>query len=116
MGDLPVGGVAFAEPNRLEIGAENWAAAERAAGEIIRKVQPTSVSEERRKEVVDYIQRLIWDCLGAEVKILYSYVFAFHRLLLLDTFVCVEYMLSLVLKEMVNRGTLYAMLCTNGYF
>lgn len=81
MGDLPVGGVAaeevkpisshstsFAEPNRLEIGAENWAAADRAAAEIIRKVQPTPVSEERRKEVVDYIQRLIRDCLGAEVK------------------------------------------------
>ncbi|XP_042054531.1 uncharacterized protein LOC121799277 [Salvia splendens] len=76
MGGLPVGGgVAemashsppFAEPNRLEIGAENWAVAERAAAEIIGKAQPTPVSEERRKEVVDYIQRLFRDCVGAEV-------------------------------------------------
>ncbi|KAH6786979.1 hypothetical protein C2S52_006531 [Perilla frutescens var. hirtella] len=80
MGDLPVGGggaaevkpmashsTSFTEPNRLEIGRENWVAADRAAREIIWKVQPTPVSEERRKEVVDYIQRLIRDCLGAEV-------------------------------------------------
>ncbi|KAL1545407.1 hypothetical protein AAHA92_22138 [Salvia divinorum] len=79
MGDLPVGGEAaemnpmsshstlFTETNRLEIGSENWVAAERAAAEIIRKVQPTPVSEERRKNVVEYIQRLIRDCVGAEV-------------------------------------------------
>ncbi|XP_042050128.1 uncharacterized protein LOC121795649 isoform X1 [Salvia splendens] len=76
MGDLPVGGgvvdmvshsTPFAEPNRLEIGAENWAVAERAAAEIIEKAQPTPVSEERRREVVDYIQRLFRDCVGAEV-------------------------------------------------
>ncbi|KAI3474770.1 hypothetical protein Pfo_029996 [Paulownia fortunei] len=77
MGDLPGGGAAaaelkpvasqsssFAEPNPFEIGTENWATADRAAREIIRKVQPNSVSEERRREVVDYIQRLIRNCLG----------------------------------------------------
>lgn len=77
MGDLPVGGgvaemashsTPLAEPNRLEIGAENWAVAERAAAEIIGKAQPTPVSEERRREVVNYIQRLFRDCVGAEVK------------------------------------------------
>ncbi|KAL0347557.1 UNVERIFIED_CONTAM: hypothetical protein Scaly_1771700 [Sesamum calycinum] len=79
MGDLPGGGAAaelrpvashstpFPEPNPLEIRGENWATADRAAREIIRKVQPTSVSEERRREVVDYIQRLIRNCLGIEV-------------------------------------------------
>ncbi|PIN08200.1 Polynucleotide adenylyltransferase [Handroanthus impetiginosus] len=79
MGDLPEGGAAaalrplflhstsFAEPNPLEIRTANWATADRVAGEIIRKVQPTSVSEEKRREVVDYIQRLIKNFLGAEV-------------------------------------------------
>ncbi|KAL0338088.1 UNVERIFIED_CONTAM: hypothetical protein Sangu_1330900 [Sesamum angustifolium] len=79
MGDLPGGGAAaelrpvashstpFPEPNPLEIRGQNWATADRAAREIIRKVQPTSVSEERRREVVDYIQRLIRNCLGIEV-------------------------------------------------
>lgn len=77
----------FAEPNPIEIGMENWATAHRAALEIIRKVQPTSVSEVRRKEVVDYIQRLIRNCLGAEVKILSFYMSLFNRFLLLDTFI-----------------------------
>ncbi|KAL6574498.1 hypothetical protein OROMI_011783 [Orobanche minor] len=79
MGDLPEGGAAaesklvashsmlFAEQNPFEIGRDNWATAERATHKIIRKVQPNSVSDERRKKVVDYIQRLIRNCLGAEV-------------------------------------------------
>lgn len=88
MGDLPGGGGAaevqphstpFAEPNELEIGAEKWAAADRAAREITRKIQPTQHSEERRRDVVDYIQRLIRECLGAEVKILSCCVSVFDR-------------------------------------
>ncbi|KAK6118205.1 hypothetical protein DH2020_047991 [Rehmannia glutinosa] len=79
MGDLPGGGAAAelknvashatssADQNPFEIGTEHWATAERAAHGIIRKIQPNSVSEERRREVVDYIQRLIRNCLGAEV-------------------------------------------------
>ncbi|KAL6508092.1 hypothetical protein OROGR_024287 [Orobanche gracilis] len=79
MGDLPEGDAAgglkhvashstlFAEQNPFEIGRDNWATAERATRKIIRKVQPNSVSDERRKKVVDYIQRLIRNCLGAEV-------------------------------------------------
>ncbi|KAL7095141.1 hypothetical protein ACP275_10G005700 [Erythranthe tilingii] len=66
MGDLPDGG-ATAEPNPFGIGTENWAAADRATLEIIRKVQPTPVSEEKRKAVIYYIQRLIRNFLGAEV-------------------------------------------------
>lgn len=74
MGDLPgCGGAAAAELNDLtssvgSIPLENWAAADKAGREIIRRVQPTWVSEERRKAVVQYIQRLIKTCLGAEVK------------------------------------------------
>ncbi|KAL6520858.1 hypothetical protein OROGR_017427 [Orobanche gracilis] len=79
MGDLPEGGAAaeskpvashstlFAEQNPFEIGRDNWATAERATHKIIRKVQPNSISGERRKKVVDYIQRLIRNSLGAEV-------------------------------------------------
>ncbi|XP_051130377.1 uncharacterized protein LOC127250934 [Andrographis paniculata] len=76
MGD-PVGGgeaaemtpasTSSAEPYPLGFGGENWVGAERAACEIIRKVQPTSVSEGRRIEVVDYIQRLIRNGLSVEV-------------------------------------------------
>ncbi|KAA8517526.1 hypothetical protein F0562_017844 [Nyssa sinensis] len=32
-----------------------------------RPIQPTAVSEERRKAVIDYVQRLISGCLGCEV-------------------------------------------------
>ncbi|KAL3615762.1 hypothetical protein CASFOL_040056 [Castilleja foliolosa] len=49
--------------------ANNWATAERSARDIIRKVQTNPVSEDRRKKVVDFIQRLIRSCLGAECDI-----------------------------------------------
>lgn len=80
MVDLPEGAAAAAaefvpadcspsllEANPSEICQENWAAADKATRELIRKVEPTSVSEDRRRKVVDYIQRLIRNCLGAEV-------------------------------------------------
>lgn len=79
MGDLPGCGGAAAELKHLTSSAgpipavvrpENWVAADKAIREIIRKVQPTSVSEERRQAVIHYIQRLIRSRLGAEVKIL----------------------------------------------
>lgn len=87
MGDLPGSGATAelkpvasyskwcAGPNSFGIGTETWAAADRAAREIIRNVQPTPVSEQRRRAVIGYIQRLIRNCLGAEVKILGSRVF-----------------------------------------
>ncbi|KAL8526491.1 hypothetical protein ACS0TY_015624 [Phlomoides rotata] len=76
MGDLHGFGGAAAElkhltspagPNPSEKWPENWAAADKVGREIIRRVQPTSVSEERRMAVIQYIQNLIKDCLGAEV-------------------------------------------------
>ncbi|KAA8517667.1 hypothetical protein F0562_015141 [Nyssa sinensis] len=54
-------------PSPSSIGAECWARAEQAIQKIIFQVQPTDVSEERRKEVIDYVQRLIRGCLGCEV-------------------------------------------------
>ncbi|KAJ0028369.1 hypothetical protein Pint_35040 [Pistacia integerrima] len=53
--------------NQTEIGAEYWQKAEEATQGIIAKVQPTVVSEERRKAVIDYVQRLIRNYLGCAV-------------------------------------------------
>ncbi|CAN0846843.1 hypothetical protein LINGRAHAP2_LOCUS4650 [Linum grandiflorum] len=49
------------------IDAANWKRAEAAAQLIIAQVQPTLVSEERRKTVIDYVQRLIRNSIGCEV-------------------------------------------------
>ncbi|XP_048490119.1 uncharacterized protein LOC104898183 isoform X2 [Beta vulgaris subsp. vulgaris] len=46
---------------------EVWARAEQTTHEIIRQVQPTVVSEERRRDVVDYVQRLLKGYLGCEI-------------------------------------------------
>lgn len=56
-------------PNPEEIGVAQWARAEQTVHEIICEVQPTEVSEERRKAVVDYVQRLIRCRVGCEVRI-----------------------------------------------
>lgn len=53
--------------NQTAIGAELWQRAEEATQGIIAHVQPTVVSENRRKEVIDYVQRLIKTRLGCEV-------------------------------------------------
>ena len=54
-------------PSPSSIGLERWARAEEATQKIICQVQPTAVSEERRREVIDYVQRLIRSTLGCEV-------------------------------------------------
>ncbi|XWS13061.1 hypothetical protein CRYUN_Cryun36dG0005100 [Craigia yunnanensis] len=53
--------------NQAGIGAEYWKKAEEATQGIIAQVQPTVVSEKRRKAVIDYVQRLIRNYLGCEV-------------------------------------------------
>ncbi|XP_057549676.1 uncharacterized protein LOC130827830 isoform X2 [Amaranthus tricolor] len=47
---------------------EVWAQAEQATHEIIKQVQPTVVSEERRGDVIDYVKRLLKGYLGCEVE------------------------------------------------
>ncbi|XP_010529160.1 PREDICTED: uncharacterized protein LOC104806129 [Tarenaya hassleriana] len=47
--------------------SEFWERAEEATRLIIAQVQPTLVSEERRRAVIDYVQRLIRTTLGCEV-------------------------------------------------
>ncbi|CAK9153767.1 unnamed protein product [Ilex paraguariensis] len=56
-------------PSPWSIRPERWATAEKATQNIICKVQPTAVSEERRREVIAYVQRLIRGRLGCEVKL-----------------------------------------------
>ena len=50
------------------IGAEYWKRAEDATQGIIAQVQPTVVSEKRRRAVIDFVQRLIKGYLGCEVR------------------------------------------------
>nr|GMC81837.1 uncharacterized protein LOC109159045 [Ipomoea batatas] len=54
-------------PSPTAIGPLRWARAEEASQDIIQKVQPTTVSAERRRAVIDYVQRLIKGTLGLEV-------------------------------------------------
>ena len=71
----------LSNPNPPTIGALQWQRAEQTVQEIIREVQPTEVSEERRKVVVDYVQRLIKLRVGCEVRICMIFVcwFLFFR-------------------------------------
>ncbi|GAB2229527.1 hypothetical protein Drorol1_Dr00013773 [Drosera rotundifolia] len=51
----------------LSVGEEKWVRAERVTREIISRVRPTVASERRRRDVIDYVQRLIRDRLGCEL-------------------------------------------------
>ena len=53
----------------MSIGAELWGRAEEATQKIIHQIQPTGLSEERRRAVIDYVQRLIRGRLGCQVNI-----------------------------------------------
>lgn len=46
---------------------EFWKRLEEATREIIEQVHPTLVSEDRRRDVIDYMQRLIRMTVGCEV-------------------------------------------------
>ncbi|XP_057972859.1 uncharacterized protein LOC131161015 [Malania oleifera] len=54
-------------PSPASIGAERWRVAEQATQGIICQVQPTVVSEVRRRAVIDYVQRLLRVYVGCEV-------------------------------------------------
>ncbi|KAL9253730.1 HESO1-like protein [Drosera capensis] len=51
----------------LSVGEEIWVRAERVTCEIISRVRPTVASERRRRDAIDYVQRLIRDRLGFEL-------------------------------------------------
>ncbi|KAK1286619.1 hypothetical protein QJS10_CPB20g00131 [Acorus calamus] len=54
-------------PDPPSIGGDVMWLAEKSTSEIIQKIQPTKVSELRRRDVIDYVQRLLRGYLGCEV-------------------------------------------------
>lgn len=68
---LFVGGPPFSlslsNPDPLSIAADTWAVAEDPTHEILNCIHSTLDSEERRKDVIDYVQRLIRCSVGCEV-------------------------------------------------
>ncbi|XP_042403330.1 uncharacterized protein LOC121992812 isoform X2 [Zingiber officinale] len=54
-------------PDPSAISAENRQVAEKATQDVLRCIQPTVVSEHRRKGVVEYVQKLLKRCIGIEV-------------------------------------------------
>ncbi|KAK1271818.1 hypothetical protein QJS04_geneDACA005863 [Acorus gramineus] len=54
-------------PDPLSIRGDAWRVAEESTAEIIQRIQPTKVSEQRRRDVIDYVQRLIRGYLGSDV-------------------------------------------------
>lgn len=87
MGDLHVNGVVFGEdrpcsssppspplpvmnPDPSSVTEEAWSAAEITTDEILRRIQPTLAADRRRREVVDYVQRLIR--FGARCEVMFA--------------------------------------------
>ncbi|THF94304.1 hypothetical protein TEA_020340 [Camellia sinensis var. sinensis] len=54
-------------PDPSSIGEESWAIAEQTTQQVICCIHPTLDSEEKRKDVIEYVQRLIRCSLGFEV-------------------------------------------------
>lgn len=54
-------------PTAIDVGIEGWDKAELRTGELICQIQPTVVSENQRKAVIQYVQHLLRRCFGCEV-------------------------------------------------
>lgn len=65
-------------PEPSEISAESWRRAEQATQEVIKCIQPTVISEQRRRAVVEYVQKLIRWNLRIEVILLLIFLFFFR--------------------------------------
>lgn len=57
----------LSNPSPSTITAECWAAAEQITQQILYGLQPTLMADHKRKEVIDYVRRLIRRYLGCEV-------------------------------------------------
>ena len=75
-------------PNYVNISAENWILAEELTEKLIRKVQPTKVADEKRREISEHVRSLIRGVSYAEVirslkfLIFIDYSLLFRRVLL----------------------------------
>lgn len=75
MGSCGIGNRVEMEPRWVEmlgpdpsaVTEDCWAVAEEAVQEVVNCVHPTLDTEEKRKDVVDHVQRLIRCSLGCEV-------------------------------------------------
>lgn len=56
------------DSSELSMDPELWLIAEQSTKEILSAVQPNVASEWRRRELIDYIQRVIKGCFGTEVR------------------------------------------------
>lgn len=66
-------------PHLMSFTAECWSITKLTTQEILCAIQPTIVSEQRRKEIIDYVRRLIRDSFGNEVRDLYIFLFLWKR-------------------------------------
>lgn len=69
------------------IARDSWDSAEETARRIVWSVQPTLDADRKRKEIVEYVQRLIQDGLGYQV-FLHSYIYYVYRLFCSFLFFC----------------------------
>ncbi|GMP89936.1 hypothetical protein CsSME_00041289 [Camellia sinensis var. sinensis] len=69
-------------PDPSSIGEESWAIAEQTTQQVICCIHPTLDSEEKRKDVIEYVQRLIRCSLGFEVNSMPHFLFCLVNLLL----------------------------------
>ncbi|KAF3454812.1 hypothetical protein FNV43_RR05260 [Rhamnella rubrinervis] len=54
-------------PDPASIGVETWTGAEMTTQEIVSQIQPTLAADQKRRDVIDYVQRLLRHCIGCEV-------------------------------------------------
>ncbi|KAL2478699.1 nucleotidyltransferase [Forsythia ovata] len=66
-GPLPNGLLPGAGPVMRALDTERWMKAEERTSELIARIQPNQPSDERRKTVADYVQRLIKKCFSCQV-------------------------------------------------
>lgn len=102
MGDLHMNGVVFGEdrpcassppspplpashPDPSSVTAAAWSVAEKTTRQILRRIQPTLGADRRRREVVDYVQRLIR--YGARCEVIF--VFFFNSIIIVFTIVLI---------------------------
>lgn len=66
-------------PRPSSIPDETWILAEKTITHVITKIQPTKLSDERRRNVVEYIQKIVKTKLGCEVNLFSTSNHMFHR-------------------------------------